>query len=334
VPMAGRGSRLRPHSLTIPKPMLPVAGTPIVHQLISTISKVIKSPIDEVAYIIGEPAFFGKEIEKSLIKAAKSIGAKATIYRQLEPLGTGHAVMCALPSLHGPAIVAFADTLIRADLEINPEVDGMIWVKKVKNPESYGVIELNKKKQVKNLIEKPKSFVSNLAAIGVYYFKEIEILKNKLQEILLIKKEVGEEYQINEGIISMINEGYIIEPGKVSHWMDCGNPSITIETNTQMLKILSNENVKLISSGITLKNSKIIPPCYIGNGVQIINSKIGPGVSIGENTRVKNSQIKHSLIQNNSIIQNAKLVKSMIGNNVNFNHQHKSISIGDYSQLK
>ena len=332
--MAGRGSRLRPHSLTIPKPMLPIAGIPIVHQLISTISKAIESPIDEVAFIIGDPAFFGKEIENSLIKAAKSIGAKATIYTQLEPLGTGHAVMCASPSLHGPAIIAFADTLIRADLKIKPEVDGMIWVKKVKNPESYGVVKLNNKNHIKNLIEKPKSFVSNLAAIGVYYFKEIEILRDKLQDIMLIKKKTGEEYQINEGIMSMISEGYIIEPGNVSHWMDCGNPEITIETNTQMLKILSDENVKLISSKITLKNSKIIPPCYIAKGVEIIDSQIGPGVSIGKNTRVENSEIKHSLIQNNSLIQNAKLAKSMIGNNVIFNQNYKSISIGDYSQLK
>ena len=145
--MAGRGTRLRPHSLTIPKPMLPVAGVPIVQQLISTISKAIKSSVDEVAYVIGDPAFFGKEIEETLIKTAESIGAKATIYRQNEPLGTGHAVMCASPSLNGPAIIAFADTIVRADLEINPEADGIIWVKEVENPEAYGVVELNNKKQ-------------------------------------------------------------------------------------------------------------------------------------------------------------------------------------------
>lgn len=332
--MAGRGSRLRPHSLTIPKPMLPVAGAPIVQQLISTISKVIKSPVDEIAYVIGDPAFFEKETEEILIKTAESIGAKATIYRQNEPLGTGHAVMCASPSLNGPAIIAFADTLIRADLEINPEADGIIWVKEVENPEAYGVVELNNKKHVKNLIEKPQSFISNQAAVGIYYFKEVEILKNKLQKILNIKKKSGDEYQINEGIISMINEGYIIESGHVSHWMDCGNPSITIDTNTQMLDILSNEDVNLISAKLKLKNSTIIPPCYIGDNVEIIDSKIGPGVSLGLNTRIENCEIKNSLIQNNSIILNAKLENSMIGNNVYFNGKYKTVSIGDYSQLK
>ena len=332
--MAGRGARLRPHSLTIPKPMLPVAGVPIVQQLISTISKVIKSTVDEIAYVIGDPVFFGKETEEILIKTAESIGAKATIYRQNEPLGTGHAVMCASPSLNGPVIIAFADTLIRADLEINPEADGIIWVKEVDNPEAYGVVELNNKKHVKNLIEKPQSFISNQAAIGVYYFKEVEILKNKLQKILNIKKKSGDEYQINEGIISMINEGYIIESGHVSHWMDCGNPSITIGTNTQMLDILSNEDVNLISAKLKLKNSTIIPPCYIGDNVQIIDSKIGPGVSLGLNTRIENCEIKNSLIQNNSIILNAKLENSMIGKNVYFDEKYKTVSIGDYSQLK
>ena len=113
--MAGRGSRLRPHSLTVPKPMLPVAGSPIVAQLVNEIARVVDQPIDEVAYILGDPAFFGPTIEEELKQVAKDLGAKATIYRQLEPLGTGHAVMCAADSLSGPIIVAYADTLIRTD---------------------------------------------------------------------------------------------------------------------------------------------------------------------------------------------------------------------------
>ena len=332
--MAGRGSRLRPHSLTTPKPLIPVAGLPIVHQIINTIAKAVKSQIEEVAFILGDPAFFGSETERSLIEAAKKIGAKASIYRQLKPLGTGHAVMCASKSLQGPAIIAFADTLIRANLEINTKADGMIWVKKVETPEAYGVVQLNSKNQIKNLIEKPKSFISDLAVIGIYYFKEIEILKNKLNKVLRSPIKSGEEYHINDGIIAMIKDNYIIEPGSVDKWMDCGNPSITVETNSKMLDILSKEGAELVSSEAKLKNSKIIQPCYIGKGVVIINSQIGPGVSIGDYTRIENCKIKHSLIQKNSIIQNVKLVNSMIGNNVHFNDSYKSVSIGDYSQIK
>ena len=117
VPMAGRGSRLRPHTLTVPKPLLPVAGMPIVHRLVKDIAKVLNQPIDEVAFVIGDPAFFGDEIVQSLEELAESLNAKASIYRQDQPLGTGHAIMCAEPSLKGPAVIAYADTLIRANFE-------------------------------------------------------------------------------------------------------------------------------------------------------------------------------------------------------------------------
>ena len=167
VPMAGRGSRLRPHSLTVPKPMLPVAGSPIVAQLVNEIARVVAKPIEEVAYVLGDPAFFGKAIEEELTEVANELGAKAKIYRQLEPLGTGHAVMCASDSLTGPIIVAYADTLIRTDLSLDPESDGMIWVKKVSNPKAYGVVELNENDKINSLVEKPQEFVSDLAVIGI-----------------------------------------------------------------------------------------------------------------------------------------------------------------------
>ena len=110
VPMAGRGSRLRPHSLTVPKPLIPIAGQPIVHRLVKDIVKVVKQPVDEIAFVLGDPAFFGNEVVDSLKDLAKSLGAKASIYRQLNPLGTGHAIMCAKDSLSGPAVIAYADT--------------------------------------------------------------------------------------------------------------------------------------------------------------------------------------------------------------------------------
>ena len=126
VPMAGRGSRLRPHTLTTPKPLVPVAGVPIVNRLVEDISRVLPTKVDEIAYIIGDSAYFGDDVVDSLTKLSESIGAKTKIYRQLKPLGTGHAVMCAKSSLSGPAIVAYADTLIRADLKLNLDSDGVI----------------------------------------------------------------------------------------------------------------------------------------------------------------------------------------------------------------
>ena len=332
--MAGRGSRLRPHTLTVPKPLIPVAGVPIVHQLVREIARVVDQPISEVAFVIGDSAFFGEEVTTSLLELAAGLGAKGTIYRQLEPLGTGHAIMCAAPSLEGPAVVAYADTLIRADLELDPEADSVIWVKKVKKPEAFGVVELNKDGNIINLVEKPKQFVSDLAVIGIYYFKAIEVLKEKLENIVQQELDPGEEYQINHGILAMMEAGYQFKTGEVAEWMDCGNPEVTLDTNSKMLGILSAEDQPLVAEGVVLENSTIIPPCFIGEGVRLTNATLGPNVSIGSHTEIKNAQIQDSLIQEHSKIENASLKDAMIGNHVYFNGSFTSISIGDYSQLK
>ena len=331
--MAGRGSRLRPHTLTVPKPMISVAGSPIVEQLIFEIARVVSQPINEVAFVLGDPAFFGKSVESELTKIVYKLGAKVNFYRQLEPLGTGHAVMCAADSLSGPVIIAYADTLIRSDLSIDPQVDGMIWVKKVKNPKAYGVVKLNQKKQIISLVEKPKKFISDMAVIGIYYFKDGEKIKFELNNFLKKTLEKGEEYLLNEGILSMIKKGAKFVPGSVNEWMDCGNPRITLETNKKMLTILSNEGNKLLADDVISENSEIIEPCYVGKGVLLKNSKIGPYVSIGDGSSVQSSTICNCLIQKNTEIKNAILERSMIGNNVKYSGKHSYISIGDYSEL-
>ena len=331
--MAGRGSRLRPHSLSVPKPMLPVAGSPIVAQLVNEIARVVAKPIEEVAYVLGDPAFFGKAIEEELTEVANELGAKAKIYRQLEPLGTGHAVMCASDSLTGPIIVAYADTLIRTDLSLDPESDGMIWVKKVSNPKAYGVVQLNENDKINSLVEKPQEFVSDLAVIGIYYFRDAAFIKSELTDSMKKARSHGEEFLLNEGILSMMKKGAVFTPGKVKEWMDCGNPKITLETNKKMLGILTEEGNKLIADNITKENSEIIPPCYIGKGVVLKNSIVGPNVAIGEGSLVEHSTISDCLIQKNTVIKNAKLFGSMIGNHVKYDGNHTFISIGDYSEL-
>ena len=332
--MAGRGSRLRPHSLTVPKPMLPVAGAPIVAQLVNEIARVVAQPIEEVAFILGEPVYFGKEIEVELIEVAKNLGAKATIYRQLEPLGTGHAVMCAADSLSGPIIVAYADSLIRSDLTLNHEVDGMIWVKKVSQPQAYGVISMNDRNEITALVEKPKTFVSDLAVIGIYYFKQGEFIKSELEKTLSKTIADSEEYLLNDGILAMMAKGARFISGTVNEWMDCGNPKITLETNKKMLEILTEEGNNLVATDVILNNGKIIPPCHIGSNVVIKNSTVGPFVSIGEYSTIENSTIVNSLVQKHTKIKNANLKGSMIGNHVKYDGEYKHLSIGDYSVLE
>lgn len=332
VPMAGRGSRLRPHTLTVPKPLIPVAGKPIVHRLVKDIAKVLNQKIDEVAFIIAED--FGKEVEENLIEIAKTMGAKGTIYYQDKPLGTGHAIMCAKDSLSGPCVIAYADTLFRADFQLDENADSVIWVKEVHDPSQYGVVSLNENNHINGLVEKPKDFISNLAVIGIYYFKEASDLKDELQKVLDANLTRGGEYQINDGIKAMMQQGKVFVPGKIDEWMDCGNKNVTVETNTRMLNHLSKEGMPLISSKIKEDNATIIEPCYIGEKVTLKNTTIGPNVSLGDGCVVENSTIKNSLIQTNSTIKNAHLDNAMIGNHVIFDGNFTSVSLGDYSVME
>ncbi len=329
--MAGRGSRLRPHTLTVPKPLIPIAGKPIVQRLVEDIAGVLEEEIEEIAFIIAED--FGTETEENLKAVAKSLGAKGTIYYQDKPLGTGHAIMCAQDSLSGPCVIAYADTLFRADFTLDKEADSVIWVKQVANPQAYGVVSLNEKNEITGLVEKPAEFVSDLAVIGIYYFKQGEVLKQELQAVLDAQLMHGGEYQINDGIKQMQAKGYVFKPGKIDEWMDCGNKSVTVETNGRMLQFLHKEGKHLVSETAKLENASIIPPCFIGENAVIKDSTVGPNVSVGAGTVIENSSVSESLIQNFSTITNAQLKNAMIGNHAKFDGNFTAISIGDYSEL-
>lgn len=333
VPMAGRGSRLRPHTLTVPKPLIPVAGMPIVHRLVKDIAGLVKTKIEEVAFVLGEEAFFGEDVVKQLHELGASLGAKVSIYRQLVPLGTGHAIMCAEPSLDGPAIIAYADTLIEADFELDPTADSVIWVKQVAQPEAYGVVKLNYRKEIVELVEKPKEFVSDLAVIGIYYFKNVAELKKELQFVLDNQIVNGGEYQINDGIKRMMQAGKVFKTGEVDQWMDCGNRKVTIETNRQVL-INDELRGKLhLGNGLKNINSLIIQPCYIGENVELQNAIVGPYVSLGDGCKITGAQLSDCIVQRNTEIRDAVIRHSMIGSNVSYTGLARDLSIGDYTEI-
>ena len=327
--MAGRGSRLRPHTLTIPKPLIPIAGKPIVQRLVEDISNVCNEKVDEIAFIIGD---FGKEVETNLISIAESLGARGSIYFQEEALGTAHAILCAKESLKGNIVVAFADTLFKADFKLDNSSDGIIWVKQIENPSAFGVVKLNSADEIIDFVEKPDTYVSNLAIIGIYYFKSGEQLCNELE--YLIDNDIKEkgEYQLTNALENMKNKGVVFRPGEVKEWLDCGNKNVTVATNKKVLE-LNNEFLENNTSA-SLTNSIVIPPCYIGNNVELTSSVIGPFVSIGDNTKITNCVINNSLIQENSTIKSAVLSNSMIGNNTSYIGKEIDLSIGDFTEIK
>jgi glucose-1-phosphate thymidylyltransferase len=330
VPMAGRGSRLRPHTLTVPKPLIPIAGKPIVQRLVEDIVQLAQQKVDEIAFVIGD---FGDEVAEQLKGIAAGLGAKGSVYTQDQPLGTAHAILCAQEALEGNVVVAFADTLFRADFVLDNEHDGVIWTKRVENPKAFGVVKKDDQGIITDFVEKPQEFVSDEAIIGIYYFKDGAYLRRELQ--YLIDNDIRDkgEYQITNALENMKGQGAKFTSGTVNEWMDCGNKNVTVETNGKILGFVASDE-KLVSDQAQIENSQIIEPCFIAEGAVVKNSTVGPRVSIGKNSVVENSTLSDVLIQENSEVRNARLTNSMIGNKAKFDGNFTEISIGDYSVLE
>jgi glucose-1-phosphate thymidylyltransferase len=327
VPMAGKGSRLRPHTLTIPKPLICVAGKPIVQRLVEDLAASYNGTIEEVAFITGE---FGEDVERSLIKIAESVGAKGTIYKQDVPLGIAHAIGCASESLKGNIIVAFADTLFRANFRFNANEDGIIWTQKVDDPSSFGVVKIDMENVITEFVEKPKSFVSNLAIVGIYYFREGENLKKEIDYLIENDIKLRGEYQLTSVLENMKNNKLCFRTASIDEWIDCGNKEAVVHANKRMLDIKRAE--KMQADNAQLINAVIIPPCFIGENVMIKDSVIGPHVSVGNNTVIKESIIVNSVIGEDALIKDAAMCNSMIGNFVEFVGHKSELSISDYSK--
>ena len=325
--MAGRGSRLRPHTLTVPKPLVPIAGKPIVQRLVEDITRVCGQKVDEIAFVIGD---FGAVVEAELLEIAKSLNAKGAIYHQDEALGTAHAILCAKDALEGPVVVAFADTLFRADFTLDTEKDGIIWVQKVEDPKAYGVVKMNGNDVITDFIEKPQEFVSDLAIIGIYFFKDGLKLSDELQYLIDNNIKEKGEFQLTNALENMKQKGAEFYPGKVDEWLDCGNPVAAVHANKRVLEYSANSESR---KALNTENAEIIEPCFIGANVQLKNCTIGPFVSVGSDTSITNSTIKNTIIQNNTTIVDADLEDSMIGNHVEYKGGKKRISIGDYSKI-
>jgi glucose-1-phosphate thymidylyltransferase len=325
IPMAGIGKRMRPHTLTVPKPLLPVAGKPMVQHLVEDIAATIKVKIDEIGFVIGH---FGKDVETHLLSVAKKLGAKGKIFYQEEALGTAHAVMCASELLDDNVIVAFADTLFRGEFTVDVAKEGTIWVQKVEDPKPFGVVKINKQNIITEFVEKPQTFVSDLAIIGIYYFRDGGYLKREIQYLLDNDIKDKGEFQLTNALENMKQKGTKFSVAQVSEWLDCGSKANMLNTNKRLLE--TKKPQKNTSAKIT--NSTIIQPCFISGRATIINSVVGPYVSIGNENHIENSIISNTIIQDSCRLINMNLTDSMIGSHVQYKGEQDSLSIGDYNQ--
>jgi len=325
IPMAGMGKRMRPHTLTIPKPLIQIAGKPIVQRLVEEIIETCNQKAENICFVIGD---FGKEVESMLIQIAEDLGAKGHIRYQDEPLGTGHAILCGKDFMEGDVFVAFADTLFKADkMEIDESKGGIIYVKTVEDPRPFGVVKLDSDNIITEFVEKPEEFVSDLAIIGIYYFRDGEMLKNEIQYLIDNNIKDKGEFQLTSAMDNMRKKGIKFAPGKVDEWLDCGNKDNTLNTHSRVLHHMNGS----IKNEATLDNATIIQPTFLGKNVKITNSVVGPHVSIGDNSIVEDSIIKASIVQNDSIVKQKILNNSMIGNSVNLTGKSDELNIGDYS---
>lgn len=328
VPMAGLGKRMRPHTLTTPKPLLEIAGKPIIYRLIADISEMIPGSVEEISFIIGK---FGEEVERELCRIAEELGMAPRIYYQYEALGTAHALYMAKNSLKGNVLVAYADTLFHTGFKADIKEDAYIWVKKIDNPSQFGVVETDPEGYISRFVEKPKTFVSDLAIIGIYYFREAEILADEIEYLIQNNITGNGEFQLTDALERMMKQGLRIRAAEVSGWYDCGNKNAVLSTHREILNLgkysQSPEN-------LFLSDAKITGPCFLGDNVRIINAEIGPYVSVGNGTIIENSRIENSIIYQNSSIKNSVLSNSMIGSFVKYhNVSAREVNLGDFSEL-
>jgi glucose-1-phosphate thymidylyltransferase len=323
--MAGMGTRMRPHTLNTPKPMLRLAGKSIVEQIVYELVENTGKKIEEIHFVIRK---FGKDVEKSLLDFAANVSAKGYIHYQEEALGTAHAVYCAKDALKGEVLISFADTLVIGDLKIDKE-DAIIWTKEVNNPENYGIAVINKRKEITDFVEKPSRFLSNNAIIGIYYFKKSELLEQDIKNLIENDKKKSGEFQLTDSLVNLMKNGMNFKCKTVDYWLDCGSKSEFLNSNRVLLGHYNFSNNCIWGNDV-----QIVEPVFLGNNVKITNSRIGPYVSLDNGSIVENSSIENSIIGSNVSIRDSLLINSMIGNYSKIIKHRGSLNIGDYNECE
>jgi glucose-1-phosphate thymidylyltransferase len=326
IPMAGIGKRMRPHTLSIPKPLLKVAGKSIVERIVKDITASTGKKIEEVHFVIGN---FGHETVNKLLNVAKSIGAKGYIYYQNEPLGTAHAVYCADEALNGEVLIAFADTLFIGNFEITDSDEAIIWTMDVLNPDQYGVVVTDNAEFVTDFIEKPKKHVSNKAIIGIYYFKEGSVLRDNIKNLISKNLRTSNEFQLTDCLKDLMEKGIKFKCKKIKEWLDCGVKDEFLLSNKKILSAFPTE-----IDETKYDNCLFIEPVYIGENVILKNCKIGPYVSIDNNSIIEDTFIKESIVGSDNYIIHSDLAYSMIGNSTTIKGCKGKINIGDYNSYE
>ena len=322
LPMAGFGTRLRPLTWSRPKPLIPLAGRPMIDYVLDMF---VDIPIvEEVIFIIG---YLGEQIEAYIDQAYPKM--KARYVTQDEMLGQSHAIWLAREGLQGPMIMAFVDTLIESDFSGLPseQAEAVAWVRRVPDPRRFGVAEVGSDGWVRQLIEKPKDTSNDLAVIGFYYFQSSETLLEAIEEQMARDIQLKGEYFLVDAINIMLERGLKMRVEPVRVWHDSGTPEAVLEANRYVLETLrSNSEEAAAREGV-----EIHPPVYIDPSAEVRQSAIGPHASIGAECVVQRSVVKDSIIDVGSHIIDSNLSMSLIGRHVRVLGCDLPLILGDFS---
>jgi glucose-1-phosphate thymidylyltransferase len=324
IPTAGYGTRLRPHTWSKPKPLVTVAGKPVLGHVLDMFAQL--PLVDEIIFIVG---YLGDQIEAYVEEAYPQYQCRYV--EQKELIGQSHAIWLARQGLTGPMVMAFVDTLIETDLSNldADEAEAIAWVKEVPDPRRFGVAEVGENGWVRQLIEKPQDMSNNLAVVGFYYFKEAEKLIEAIEIQMERQAQLKGEYYLADAINIMLEDGLKMRVRHVDVWNDCGKPDALLETNRYLL-----ENDRDNShDAADRKDVVIVPPVFIDPTAKIHQSVIGPHVSIGSGCVIQQSLIQDSIIDNDSHIIDASLKQSLIGRETRVVGQQRSLNIGDSSEI-
>ena len=322
LPMAGLGTRLRPHTWSKPKPLVPVAGKTVLGHFLDPV--VALPDLDELILIVG---YLGDQIREYMREHYPDLSVRYAVQEELS--GQSHAIWLAREDLEGPTLIGFVDTLIETDFNI-PSDEAAIWVREVEDPRRFGVAEINAEALVQNLVEKPEHPESNLAVVGFYYFERFERLIAAIEEQLESGAKLKGEYFLADAINVMLEDGLNMRAMQVDAWNDCGTQEALLETNRYLLDHgRDNTEAALAGNGVVIE-----PPVFLDPSAQVSRTVIGPHVSIAADCVIENTSIRDSVVDAGTHLRDSKIRDSLIGRECHIADLNGSVNIGDASQAR
>lgn len=324
IPMAGYGTRLRPHTWSKPKPLVSVAGKPVLGHVLDMFADIPE--VDEIVFIVG---YLGEQVEAFMAEHYPNLARQFVV--QEEMLGQSHALWLAREYLEGPICMVFVDTVIEVDLSglSKEKADAVAWVKQVDDPRRFGVVQLDDKGGVHRLVEKPDDMSNNLAVVGFYYFKQAELLVQAIEDQMESGEQLGGEFYLVDAINIMLEQGLNMRIEQVDVWKDCGKPEALLETNRYLLDSGRDNTVEASQRDGAI----IIPPVFIHPTAAISESVIGPHASIGPQCVIQRSIVSDSIIEAGALVQDSVLVESIVGKEARVVSQPRRLNVGDHSAV-